>query len=441
MDYNYNYNNYNADNQNQNPQQIPEPNYTNIPRETVYINSQPPKNNKPTKARLGLGTTAIVIASCIIFSFVSAFAGTSLANGLASKGIIDAPAHGESNAAPSVVFQSYANENKTAGTYEQVAEVVSPTVVEITTESIVTDSYFWGGNYVTSGAGSGVIISADGLIITNNHVVDGANTITVRTNDGTDYTAKVIGADSESDVAVIKIEATGLPFALIGDSDALQVGQEVVAVGNPLGNLGGTVTNGIISATSREVEIDGTTMTLLQTNAEVNPGNSGGGLFNMYGELIGIVNAKSTTASSGVSVEGIGFAIPINTAKKVSTELTNYGYVRGRVMIGISYVDVTNAYDAMYYRVNSLGVYVAGSEYTDELKPGDRVVAIDGKEVTFSADIKAAIKGRSVGDEITIKVVRDGKYVDVKVTLREYVPTNASENEENSNEFENNFGK
>ncbi len=440
MDYNHNYNNYNADNQNQSSQQPQTPNYTYIPRETVYINNQSPKKDKTPKARLGLGTTAVVIASCIAFSFVSALAGTALANRLAKEGIIDSPS-GTSNASPSVVFQSYTNGNTSAGTYEQVAEVVSPTVVEITTESIVTDSYFWGGNYVTSGAGSGVIISADGLIITNNHVVDGANTITVRTNEGTDYTAKIIGADSESDVAVIKIEATNLPFALIGDSDTLSVGQEVVAVGNPLGNLGGTVTNGIISATSREVEIDGTTMTLLQTNAEVNPGNSGGGLFNMYGELVGIVNAKSTTASSGVSVEGIGFAIPINTAKKVSTELTNYGYVRGRVMIGINYVDVTNAYDAMYYRVNSLGVYISNSEYTDELKPGDRVVAIDGKEVTYSADIKAAIKGRSVGDEITIKVVRDSKYVDVKVTLREYVPTEASVNEENSAEFENNFGK
>ena len=180
---------------------------------------------------------------------------------------------------------------------------MTPTVVEIVTESVSTATTFWGGNYVTSGAGSGVIISSDGLIITNNHVVSGANTIKVTLKDGTQYDAKLIGTDPDSDIAVIKIEATGLPCALVGDSDKLEVGDEVVAVGNPLGELGGTVTNGIISALSRDVNIDGTEMSLIQTNAAVNPGNSGGGLFNMYGGLIGIVNAKSTSTSSGTAVD------------------------------------------------------------------------------------------------------------------------------------------
>ncbi len=423
------------------PPQNPGQNYTYIPRGEFSGNvQQPPKNKKQTKARLGFGAAAILIATCAIVSCAAAFGGTYLANSIISgsdkNSSISRPS---SNGAPSVVFESYTNENKTPGTYKQVADAVAPTVVEITTESIVTESYFWGGNYVTSGAGSGVIISADGLIITNNHVVSGANTITVRTNDGTDYEAEIVGSDSESDIAVIKIEAENLPCALLGDSDTISVGEEVVAVGNPLGNLGGTVTNGIVSAISREVNIDGVSMTLIQTNAEVNPGNSGGGLFNMYGELVGIVNAKSTSSSSGVSVEGIGFAIPINTAKKVSAELANYGYVRGRVMIGIQAVDVTNAYDAMYYRVNSLGVYITSSEYTDELKAGDRIVAIDGQEVTYRADIKSAIKDRQVGDVITIKVVRNGKYIDVDVTLREYVPS--GEEADSEKKFEVNFGK
>ena len=144
-----------------------------------------------------------------------------------------------------------------------------------------------------------------------------------------------------------------------------------MAVGNPLGELGGTVTNGIISALSRDVNIDGTEMSLIQTNAAVNPGNSGGGLFvNMYGELIGIVNAKSTSTSSGTSVEGIGFAIPVATATKVAEELVNYGYVRGKVMLGITYVDIEDAYTAMRYRVNDLGLYIVSSEYTDDLQSG-----------------------------------------------------------------------
>ncbi len=409
----------------------------------MYINQTSHTAPKKEKASLSFGTAALVVFVCALFSAVAAFGGTAIANALTSSGLIGSPTAvlGSGSGNPSVIMQSYENPNVTAGTYEQVAAAVSPTVVEITTESIVTDSYFWGGNYVTSGAGSGVIISADGLIITNNHVVSGANTITVRTKDGTEYPAIVIGTDADTDIAVIKIGGTNLPFALLGNSDSLSVGQEVLAVGNPLGNLGGTVTNGIISATSREVEIDGVTMTLIQTNAEVNPGNSGGGLFNLYGELVGIVNAKSTTASSGVSVEGIGFAIPINTATKVSTELTNYGYVRGRVMIGINCEDIEDSWEAMMYRVSALGTYVTASMH-DELKVGDRIVAVDGVEVMYKADVKAVIKDYSVGDTIVIKVVRDGKYHDVSITLTEYVPTSAStESSPSVDEFENNFGR
>lgn len=408
-------------------------------RETVYVNTTPPRDLKKPKAKMSIGAAIALIAVCALFSGITAFAGTAIANKMGGStvitedGTVIRPGAGE----PSVVFQSFDNKNKTPGTYEQVAEAVSDSVVEITTESIVTDSVFWGGNYVTSGAGSGVIVSSDGLIITNNHVVSGASTITVRLTDGTEYKATVIGADSDSDIAVIKIEAADLKFALIGNSDELRVGEEVLAVGNPLGELGGTVTNGIISALSRDVSIDGTSMNLLQTNAAVNPGNSGGGLFNMYGELIGIVNAKSSTTSSGTSVEGIGFAIPSNTAIKVATELTNYGYVRGKAMIGITYIDITNSYDAMYYRVNSLGVYVASSE-VDTLKSGDRIVAINGTEVTYGADVKAALKGLEVGTEITVTVVRDGKYVEAPVTLREYVPETATTD---TSKFEYNFGQ
>lgn len=416
--------------------------YDTAPDNPIYISSATQAPPKKEKASLSFGTAALVVFVCMLFSAVAAFGGTAIANALTSSGLVSSPTSPLGNSTtPSVILQSYDNPNTVAGTYEQVANAVSATVVEITTESIVTDSYFWGGNYVTSGAGSGVIISSDGLIITNNHVVSGANTITVRTKDGTEYPAIVIGTDSDTDIAVIKIGATDLPFALLGDSDALAVGQEVLAVGNPLGNLGGTVTNGIISATSREVEIDGTTMALIQMNAAVNPGNSGGGLFNLYGELIGIVNAKSTTTSSGVSVEGIGFAIPINTAAKVSTELVNYGYVRGRVMIGISCEDIEDSWEAMMYRVSALGTYVTSSIH-DDLKIGDRIVAVDGQEVMYQADIKAVIKNYSVGDTVIIKVVRNGKYHDVNITLTEYVPTSAStESSPSADEFESNFGK
>ncbi len=418
--------------------QNPPSSYTQIPRETVYINNQTEqprkKKEKAPKGRIGAGTVALIVAICMIFSGGAAFAGTYFANSLNGRG---ASSGGMESGEPSVIFKSYTEGNKEPGTYEQVADAVTPTVVEITTESIATSSTFWGGNYVTSGAGSGVIISADGTIVTNAHVVSGANTIRVKLKDGTSYEATLVGIDADSDIAVIKVDAKDLPFALTGDSDKLTVGEEVVAVGNPLGELGGTVTNGIVSALSRAINISGSEMTLIQTNAAVNPGNSGGGLFNMYGELIGIVNAKSTSTSSGLSVEGIGFAIPINTATKVASELMNYGYVRGKVMLGINYVDISNSFDAMMYGVNAFGMYI--SKDYEGFKSGDRVTAIDGKEINYSADLKSALKDYKVGDEITIKVVRKGQYVDVKITLKEYVPEPLPENQTDSSNFVNNF--
>jgi len=190
----------------------------------------------------------------------------------------------------------------------QVAQKCKGSVVEIKTETMVRDRFF--GNYVSKGAGSGVIISDKGYIITNYHVVDDATSIYVTLEDGDEYEAEYIGGDSRNDIAILKIEGKNFVVAKLGNSDKLIEGEDVIAIGNPLGELGGTVTEGIISSTSREITIDGVKMDLLQTSAAINPGNSGGGLFNMNGELIGVVNAKS----SGSEIEGLGFAIPVNTA-------------------------------------------------------------------------------------------------------------------------------
>ena len=273
------------------------------------------------------------------------------------------------------------------------------------------------------GAGSGVIISEDGVIITNYHVIEGASTVTVRAADGKSYSATVTGGDSQADIALLKIDATGLSAATLGNSSALVVGQEVIAIGNPLGSLGGTVTNGIISALDREIQIDGETMNLLQTNAAVNPGNSGGGLFNLGGELIGIVNAKST----GSNVEGLGFAIPINDAVEVMKELSEYGYVRGRVYLGITYyeVDSSSIFSNPFSAYSTPGVYVRTSELNPELKSGDRIVSVDGHEVSSAAGIKAALHGHKVGDQLKVTVVRSGRTVDVTVTLYEKTPASA----------------
>ena len=303
--------------------------------------------------------------------------------------------------------------------YIEGASMAKPTVVEITTEQVSNNTFF--SQYITSGAGSGVIISADGYIITNQHVINGASKITVRLSGGTTYEATVVGADTQGDVAVIKIDAEGLPAATIGNSANLVVGQEVVAIGNPLGELGGTVTNGIISALGREVHVDGQRMTLLQTNAAINPGNSGGGLFNMQGELVALVNAKS----AGTSIEGLGFAIPINEAYAIATELMKNGYVSGRPAIGISYIEISNYMDLMRYGVNAYGIYIYDGGQT-ELKNGDRIVKFGDYEVQDAATLRAAIQSYKVGDVVEATVVRSGKYTTVAVTLVENKPTENS---------------
>lgn len=385
---------------------------------------------------------AIVVAICVVFSGLSAFAGTYIANRLSFPAdVLDNEGDGTLNQDATEAGKTPSRDSVTINKVESdgtlpskddmslVSAIVEKTgnaVVEITTETVVGGSRF--SQYVTSGAGSGVIVAKEGYIITNYHVIDGADNVLVRTNDGTEYKAEIIGSDSSSDIAVLKIDAADkeLTVVTVGDSDTLIVGETVIAIGNPLGELGGSVTDGIISALNREIEIDGQTMTLLQHNAAVNPGNSGGALFNARGELIGIVNAKS----SGEDIEGIGFAIPVNEAIEVMKSLVEHGYVRGRVYLGLNLIDIQDTYTAMYYRVNTLGLYVMESEFIEDLKQGDRISAVDGEEVTSYSDMKSILSKKNVGDEIIITVVRNGKFVDVKAVCREYTP------DENAVDFE-----
>ena len=282
------------------------------------------------------------------------------------------------------------------------------------------------GQYVSEGAGSGVIISKDGYIVTNNHVIDNASSISVRTTDGKDYEAQLIGKDADSDLAVIKIKADNLTPATFGDSSKLEVGDVAIAIGNPLGELGGTVTEGIISALDRQIDVGGTTMTLLQTDASISPGNSGGGLFNADGNLIGIVNAKySSNSTSSGSVEGIGFAIPINQTTDIIDQLISNGSVTNRPVLGVSLYDYTN--NSNYYMGDNsdkeTGVYIVqivngGAADIAGLKEGDRIVSVDGKEVSSSSEVKAAISKHKIGDKIQVKVNRDGKEKECTITLQ-----------------------
>ena len=391
--------------------------------------AQPPKKKKKFNGkRVARSAVALVLAAAM--GFAGGFVGAKF--GGSGKVVIQqvAPSSTADSASGSDSSITAASSTGTGLTTEQVADLVSPSVVVITTEQVVYSQWSWyGQNQVESGAGSGVIISSDGYILTCAHVVDGASTITVTIGDK-DYTATLVGEDTTSDIAVIKIDADGLTPATVGNSDSLKVGQSVMAVGNPLGELGGTVTGGMISALNRSVTIQGSssvnTMSLIQMDASVSPGNSGGGLFNMNGELVGIVNAKSSSSDA----EGLGFAIPINDAIKVAQELLENGYVTGRPYLGITYLAVTDAQTASQLGVNAYGVYVVevvkgGPAEKAGLQAGDRIVSVDGTEIASKDDLSTLMQKHAAGDTLSITIARDGQMQTVNVTLGEKTASNS----------------
>ncbi len=326
----------------------------------------------------------------------------------------------------------------------------SLSVVEIETE---TASYGWGGQYIQQGAGSGVIIAHNEeksyyYIVTNNHVIDSAESILVRLSDGTEYpNAQLIATDVLTDVALLAIstaKGTELSTAVfMNPESSLANGQEVFVVGNPLGELGGSVTKGIVSKTERFINVDGIAMRLLQIDASVNPGNSGGALFDMSGDLIGIVNAKYTDES----VEGIGFAIPINTVRAVVQQLAQNGYVSGRAGLGLETADksyssgsvfnsTTTTYPTVIYDTSFTGSYTddSGKSATFTFKKDDVIIAIGNTAVNSSAGLRSLLSLYEIGDTVELTVVRfttetkngrvyqTNKQYKVSVTLVEYVP-------------------
>lgn len=356
-------------------------------------------------------TTAFILSASLSLSLLGGYGGASIA--LKQQNSTNTPTLQQSNL-------THTNNSASAETLSvsDVANEALKSVVEIRTESVTSDQYMQ--QYTSSGAGSGVILSQDGYIATNYHVIDGANTITVRDYDGNEYKATLVGSDEKTDLAVLKIEATGLSPVTFGDSSSLKVGDTAIAIGNPLGELGGTVTTGIISALDREIQINNETMTLLQTNAAINPGNSGGGLFNENGELIGIVNAKST----GEAVEGLGFAIPSNIAKTIIEDLMSDGYVSNRPYLGVSLQDQTNQYG---FNKSSTSVYIASVVANSAaskagLTSGDQIVSVDGQEVSSASEVKTIINQHSANDTIEITIIRNNQQKTVQVTLGEQTP-------------------
>lgn len=332
-----------------------------------------------------------------------------------------------------------AENSKQPTSVEEVVAKVKDSVVEITTESTSYSSFY--GQYVTQGAGSGVIISSDGYIVTNNHVIEDATNITVKTTDGTTYEGKVIGADETFDIALVKIDATDLTVATLGDSSKLNVGETSIVIGNPLGNLGGSVSKGIVSALNRNIKIDGKVMELLQTDAAINPGNSGGGMFDGSGNLVGIVVAKSTMTSNGTTVESIGYAIPINNVKSILGDLKENGRVTGRAALGVSLTDVTTDSAMQRYNVDKKGVYISnlvsgGAAEKAGFMIGDRITKIDDTSVSTSAEVKTILLKHKAGDTITITFDRDGNEQTITLELGEEANNSNDSKKKNSNNFQ-----
>lgn len=305
----------------------------------------------------------------------------------------------------------------------QIADKAGPSVVGIVSNQTYTT---WTGEVFEQegGSGSGIIISSDGYIITNSHVIEGASGIKVVLSSGDEFTADIVGYDSKTDLAVLKIKATNLPAAELGRSADLKVGELAVAIGNPLGlEFQGSVTAGVISALNRTMEVEGRQYTLIQTDAAINPGNSGGPLVNKYGQVIGINTVKISSSTA----EGMGFAIPIDVALPIIEELIENGYVSGRPQIGIGIRDITQTM-SMYYNM-PVGIYVvsvspgSGAEKAG-IKSGDIVIKADGKAVTTSDELNEVRDTHKAGEKIRLTIVRDGSTIDVDVTLGEEKPAN-----------------
>ena len=296
--------------------------------------------------------------------------------------------------------------------FNEIFDKCSPSVVGIKSfDGKSSDSYSWG---------SGIVVSSDGYILTNPHVIDEGKSATVQLSDGSTFDAKLVGADSQSDVAILKIEAAGLTPAVFASSKNIRTGDAVCAIGNPLSpDYSLTMTSGIISATSREVSYNGAVMNLLQTDTSINEGNSGGPLFNSRGQVIGITNMKMIS-SFGSGVEGLGFAIPSDTVESIVQALIKDGAVYGRVSIGVTIGPVSEDI-AKYYDIPQ-GLYVSyvteGSDAEAKgIEHGDIITKVNGEDAFSNSDVSDAKEGLKAGDELTFTVWRDGRTMEITVKL------------------------
>ncbi len=392
------------------PQAGPAPEYQNGPQ-------QPVQEMKPVKKnRVGMKLTALALCCALLGGAV----GGGIVWGVSNSGEEDSTTINVSDRTVSQVAV-----NKVDGQTEMSdAEVYAANVNSVVSINVTgTSGTNWFGQPVqTASAGSGFILTSDGYIVTNYHVVGDAQTIQVTLYSGDTYDAQYVGGDEDYDIAVIKIEATGLQAVTLGDSEELNVGDHVLAIGNPLGELTFSMSGGMVSSVNRTINVDGTPFNMIQTDTSINPGNSGGPLLNSYGEVVGIVSAKySSTGSNGETAEGLGFAIPINDVSSMIQDIMTNGYVSNRAYLGAT-IGTLNASMAQQYRYDiTEGAFVysvedGGPADQAGLQLGDVITAIDDTEITSLDDLTAARKSYTAGDTCTLTVYRQGETITLQLT-------------------------
>ena len=387
-------------------------------REPIETNSFHVSDPEPPRKRKRLGLK--IAAGCLVCALV----GGALGGGGALL------ATGQLGGEKTVVYEgtrptaavSLANvDGKTVLSGEEIYAANLESVVGVNGDNVTTN--IWGQTVRNPVSGSGFVISADGYILTNYHVIDGVSDIKVTFSNGTSYDAILVGGEEENDIAVLKIDATGLRPVVLGNSDALQVGEPVYAIGNPLGELTFTFTGGYVSAKDRSITMsDGTIMNMIQTDAAINSGNSGGPLFDQYGQAIGIVSAKySGSSGSSTSIEGIGFAIPINDVSDMVTSIIENGYVTGKPNVGVLMDDVDSNVQRYGIPAGAEIKAVLEGSCADKagLQAGDIITAVGDSAVNGSEQLKSAVKNYRAGDEVTFTDYRDGEESDITLTLDE----------------------
>lgn len=384
--------------------------------------------NKPKKPKQHCRGAGGIIALALCFSLLGSVLGAGgviLAQSLA-RGGLSQEADGSTTAfleglREKTVIQTAQVDTSREMTPAEVYAANVQSTVGITTS--VTTNY-WGFQTTSAASGSGFIISSDGYILTNYHVIEDSSSVTVTMYDGSTYDAEIVGYDESNDIAVLKIDATDLAPVILGDSDNLNVGDSVVAIGNPLGELTFSLTSGCVSAKDRQVTLSGgLTMDLIQTDAAINSGNSGGALFNLYGEVVGVTNAKySSSSSSQASIDNIGFAIPINTIRPIVESIIENGYV-SKPYIGVSVGNVSQ--ESQLYGLPKGGAIVEITEGSPAeeagLQVGDIVTAANGSEITSSDDLVRVVRAAKAGDELKLTVYRQGQSLELTVTVAEKI--------------------